>query len=63
MNTHEGIIGQSAAELTVVNWIDTEGRPREALKLGDFVDHFRVIHCFQSWCQGCHLSGFPALKK
>ena len=49
-------------ELRVPQWIDANGKPSEPLKLADLGDGFKVIFCFQHWCEGCHSHGFPTLK-
>jgi hypothetical protein len=51
-----------APELRVPQWIDAQGCPMEPLKLAGLGDGFKVIYCFQHWCQGCHSHGFPTLK-
>ena len=57
-----GIVGHTAPELDVEFWLNGSG--------GD--GHFSVtenrgkwvyLKCWQSWCPGCHSSGFPTLKK
>jgi thiol-disulfide isomerase/thioredoxin len=58
-----GINHKTAPELRVPYWIDGDGKPRDALKLSDLGDGYKVIYCFQAWCPGCHSRGFPALKK
>ncbi|MCM4150791.1 thiol-disulfide isomerase [Arenibacter sp. N53] len=52
-----------ARELGVEQWIDANGNITKAIKLSDFQGKFKVVYCFQSWCQGCHSRGFPALKE
>lgn len=58
-----GINYQKAPELRVPYWIDALGQPRDALKLSDLGDGYKIIYCFQSWCPGCHSRGFPTLQK
>ena len=57
-----GIVGQLAPELDAQFWLDSNGDQ----------GHFSVLEnrgkwvylkCWQSWCPGCHSSGFPTLKK
>lgn len=52
-----------APEFDVAKWIDANGKATEPIKLSDFSGKFKVVYCFQSWCPGCHNSGFPALQK
>jgi thiol-disulfide isomerase/thioredoxin len=52
-----------APEFEVSEWIDADGKVTEPIKLSDLKDKFKVVYCFQSWCPGCHNSGFPALQK
>jgi hypothetical protein len=53
----------SAPELRVQHWIDADGNPSAPIKLHDLGEGFKVIYCFQHWCQGCHSHGFPTLRK
>lgn len=57
-----GIIGQSAPELDVSQWIDANGKP-SSFKLADHKNKFIFMEFWQSWCPGCHKHGFPSLKK
>ncbi|MFT5505124.1 MAG: thiol-disulfide isomerase/thioredoxin [Gammaproteobacteria bacterium] len=57
-----GIKGQSAPNLKVTNWIDSNGNPGN-FELADHAGKWIFLKCFQSWCPGCHSHGFPALKK
>ncbi|MCK0146408.1 redoxin domain-containing protein [Arenibacter sp. F26102] len=52
-----------AREFGVEQWIDANGNISKAIKLSDFEGKFKVVYCFQSWCQGCHSRGFPTLKE
>ena len=52
-----------AKEFNVKNWVDAKGNKIDQIKLSDFKNKFKVVFCFQSWCPGCHSSGFPSLKK
>lgn len=60
--TH-GILGKKAPELTVSNWTGADGEKIESPRLEDYKGKVVYIYCFQSWCPGCHSSGFPALAK
>lgn len=57
-----GILNQTAPAITVDEWVSlppgsTAPTP-ESLK-GKII----YLYCFQSWCPGCHSSGFPTLQK
>ncbi len=52
-----------APEFEVEQWIDANGNVTKAIELNDFKGKFKVVYCFQGWCQGCHSRGFPALKE
>lgn len=54
---------QKAPELRVPYWIDGDGNDRAPLKLSELGNGYKIIYCFQSWCQGCHSRGFRTLKK
>lgn len=51
----------SAPELRVAHWIDSAGRPMAPLQLADLGPGYKLVYCFQHWCEGCHSHGFPAL--
>lgn len=53
----------TATELEVRHWIDGSGEPRGPLSLAELGTGAKVLYCFQHWCEGCHVSGFPALKR
>ena len=57
-----GILGELAPEILVDQWMhipEGEKVPTpESLK-----DKIVYIYCYQSWCPGCHSSGFPTLKQ
>lgn len=53
----------SAPELRVAHWIDGQGQPMAPLRLADLGTGFKLIYCFQHWCEGCHAHGFPALLR
>lgn len=52
-----------AKKFDVKQWIDANGNEIEALEIDDFKGKFKVVFCYQSWCPGCHSSGFPSLVK
>ena len=57
-----GIQGQPAPEWGVTQWHQLpEGKT--SLGLSDFKGKVVYLYGFQSWCPGCHSSGFPTLKK
>lgn len=55
--------GGVVPELHVARWVDAEGKSTEPQTLAQRAGLFKVVFCFQAWCQGCHSLGFPALKK
>jgi thiol-disulfide isomerase/thioredoxin len=56
-----GILGKRAPQWDVTQWIQLpEGT--NALDVGNFKGKILYLYCFQSWCPGCHSSGFPTLK-
>ena len=58
-----GIAGLTAPELTVNQWIDSNGEKSTPITLASLKGKFKVIYCFQAWCPGCHSRGLPALQK
>ncbi|BDT74267.1 hypothetical protein os4_38200 (plasmid) [Comamonadaceae bacterium OS-4] len=55
---------QQAPELRVQKWIGEDGRSLVApLKLSDIGAGPKILFAFQHWCNGCHLHGFPTLRK
>lgn len=56
-----GIAGQQAPPWKVSQWHQL---PTGAVTLNveDFRDKVIYLYFFQSWCPGCHQSGFPTLK-
>lgn len=60
--TQGGILGEKAPPILVDQWVSMPARtaaPTPASLKGKVV----YLYCFQSWCPGCHSSGFPTLKK
>lgn len=57
-----GILGQEAPAITADQWVSLPAGAKaptpDSLK-GKVV----YLYCFQSWCPGCHSSGFPTLQK
>ncbi|MBT8221007.1 MAG: redoxin family protein [Bacteroidia bacterium] len=56
-----GIEGEEAPEWDIEAWLDGSGE-LGSYKLSDFAGKKIVVFCFQSWCPGCHKSGFPTMK-
>ena len=57
-----GIHGRPAQPWSVPTWTNLpEGK--KALEPKDFAGKVVYLYCFQSWCPGCHSSGFPTLKE
>ena len=59
-NPQLGIEGQQAPEWGVVQWFNLP-RDKASLSLRDVAGKIVYLYCFQSWCPGCHASGFPTL--
>lgn len=55
--------GGIVPELHVARWADADGNATGPQTLVQRAGCFRVVFCFQTWCQGCHSMGFPALKR
>ena len=56
-----GILGQQAPEISVDKWMhipEGEKAPTPESLKGKVI----YMYCYQSWCPGCHSSGFPTLK-
>ncbi len=61
-DTKKGITGKEAPELTVEKWIQLpEGK--ESISIKDYEGKVLIMFFFQHWCKGCHMHGFPVLKK
>jgi hypothetical protein len=52
-----------ALELRVPRWIDADGAERPPLQLAELGNSWKVLYCFQHWCEGCHAHGFLTLQK
>lgn len=60
LSTSYGIVGQQAPDWGVHQWFNLpEGK--YTLGRADYAGHVVYLYCFQSWCPGCHSSGFPGL--
>ncbi len=56
-----GIVGQQAPHWDVSKWHQLpEGK--DELDITDFRGKVLYLYFFQSWCPGCHSTGFPNLK-
>jgi hypothetical protein len=56
-----GIRGQLAPAFRIQQTLDASGQPAPALTLASMGERWRLLYCFQHWCRGCHLTGFPSL--
>lgn len=56
-----GIVGQTAPELEVSEWIDGEGKP-SLFTLSDHRGKFVLMKFWQAWCPGCMSRGFPSMQ-
>lgn len=56
-----GIVGQMAPELDVEFWLDGEGDAGH-FSVAENRGKWVYLKCWQSWCPGCHSSGFPTLQ-
>ena len=52
-----------APELRVQRWIGMDGGTIAPLKLSDLGVGPKILFAFQHWCRGCHLHGFPTLRR
>ncbi len=57
-----GIIGQQAPNWSVSQWKQLPVGIT-TLNVDDFRGKILYLYFFQSWCPGCHSSGFPTLQK
>lgn len=56
-----GIVGQRAPNWSISEWMQLpEGVT--TLNVNDFRGKVLYLYFFQSWCPGCHSSGFPTLQ-
>jgi len=56
-----GIRDQPAPSWGVTDWHNLP-RGVSTLDVADFRGKVVYLYCFQSWCPGCHRSGFPTLR-
>ncbi len=57
-----GIVNQDAPELEISQWTDAVG-DATTFSVAESRGKWVFLKCFQSWCPGCHSSGFPTLVK
>lgn len=57
-----GILGKPAPEWSVDQWLNLPPS-KNKIDIQDFQGKVVYLFCFQSWCPGCHSSGFPTLQK
>jgi len=56
-----GIQGSDAPPWGVETWFNLP-ESNQRLDVHDFGGKALYLYCFQSWCPGCHSSGFPTLQ-
>ena len=57
-----GILGKPAPKWSVDQWLNLP-KGKKKIDVKDFHGKVLYLFCFQSWCPGCHSSGFPTLQK
>ncbi|MEM6822806.1 MAG: TlpA disulfide reductase family protein [Verrucomicrobiota bacterium] len=57
-----GILDQTAPSWGINQWINLP-KGVESLDIGDYKGKVIYFYGFQSWCPGCHRTGFPTLKE
>ncbi len=57
-----GVLNKQAPSWNVDDWYRINGI-QETVDVSDYEGRVLYLYCFQSWCPGCHSSGFPTLKK
>ncbi len=55
-----GILGTQAPAWNIQKWFNVPAG-KQATELADYADNVVYLYCFQSWCPGCHSSGFPSM--
>lgn len=56
-----GIVGKAAPKWSVDKWVNLpEGKKK--IDVEDYRGKVLYLFFFQSWCPGCHSSGFPTLQ-
>jgi len=62
MESERGILGKPAPQWSVEQWLNLPPGKKK-IEIQDFHGKVLYLFCFQSWCPGCHSSGFPTLQK
>lgn len=57
-----GIVGKQAPSWSVDQWLNLPPG-KQKIDVQDYHGKTLYMFCFQSWCPGCHRSGFPTLQK
>lgn len=57
-----GIVGKQAPSWSVDKWLNLPSGKQE-IDVQDYKGKALYLFFFQSWCPGCHSSGFPTLQK
>ena len=57
-----GIVGQQAPQWKTSTWHQLPDG-KTSLNIDDYKGKVLYLYFFQSWCPGCHRSGFPTLQK
>jgi thiol-disulfide isomerase/thioredoxin len=60
-STDRGIVGKFAPSWKTSTWHQLPSG-KTSLDVGDLKGKVTYLFFFQSWCPGCHRSGFPTLK-
>ncbi len=60
--SERGILGKPAPAWSVGQWLNLPPGKKK-IDIQDFYGKVLYLFCFQSWCPGCHSSGFPTLQK
>lgn len=58
-----GLINQAAPDIAHVKQWHNLPEGKKGISLADYKGKTVYLYCFQSWCPGCHSSGFPTMKK
>ena len=62
-NWRMSVAERQAPELRVQKWIGADGGSIAPLKLSHVGTGPKILFAFQHWCRGCHLHGFPTLRR
>lgn len=61
-DNERGILGKPAPAWSVGQWLNLPSG-KQMVDIQDYHGKTLYLFCFQSWCPGCHRSGFPTLQK